>query len=61
MEERIGRIRQIGTDFWEPNARISSKKSKKNPFGSAQSAQSVFPLYRFFPKRKLLELGIKEF
>jgi hypothetical protein len=26
----------------------------KNPFQSAQSAQSVLPLYRFFPKRKLL-------
>jgi hypothetical protein len=54
MGERIGRIRQIRTDFWNPNAQISSKKIKKNPFQSAQSAQSVLPLYRFFPKRKLL-------
>ena len=29
MGERIGRIRQIGTDFGVSNARISSKKSKK--------------------------------
>jgi hypothetical protein len=27
--ERIGRIGQIETDFLDPNARISSKKSKK--------------------------------
>jgi hypothetical protein len=29
MGERIGRIGQIETDFSDPNARISSKKSKK--------------------------------
>jgi hypothetical protein len=29
MGERIGRIGQIETDFLDPNARISSKKSKK--------------------------------
>jgi hypothetical protein len=28
MGERIG---QIETDFWDPNALILSKKSKKNP------------------------------
>jgi hypothetical protein len=54
MGKRIGRIEQIQTDFLDPNARISSKKIKKNPFESAESAQSVFPLYRHFPKRKLL-------
>jgi hypothetical protein len=31
MGERIGRIGQIETDFWDPNALILSKKSKKNP------------------------------
>jgi hypothetical protein len=34
--------------------RFQSKKAKKNPFQSAQSAQSVLPLYRHFPKRQLL-------
>jgi hypothetical protein len=29
MGERMGRIRQIETDFGDPNARISSKKIKK--------------------------------
>jgi hypothetical protein len=41
----LGRLKRI---FFYPNARISSKKIKKNPF---QSAQSVLPLYRHFPKR----------
>jgi hypothetical protein len=54
MGERIGRIGQIETDFLDPNARISSKKIKKNPFGSARSAQSVLPLYLHFPNEKLL-------
>jgi hypothetical protein len=57
MGERIGRIGQIETDFWNPNTRISSTKIKKNPFQSAQSAQSVLPLYRHFPKRKLLMMN----
>jgi hypothetical protein len=43
MGERIGRIRRIRTDFLTPNARILSKKIKKNPFESARSAQSVLP------------------
>jgi hypothetical protein len=30
MGERIGRIRQIKTDFFDLNARILSKKSKKS-------------------------------
>jgi hypothetical protein len=54
MGERIRRIRQIRTDFFYRKARISSKKLKKNPFQSAESAQSVLPLYLHFPKRKLL-------
>jgi hypothetical protein len=37
MEERIGRIRQIETDFFALDL--------KNPCKSAQSAQSVLPLY----------------
>jgi hypothetical protein len=57
MGERIGRIGQIQPDFWDPNARISSKKIKKNPFGSAQSAPSVLPLYRHFPNEKLLPVS----
>jgi hypothetical protein len=55
MEERMGRIGQIETDFLDPNARISSKKIKKNPFGSAPS---VLPLYLHFPKRKLLFITV---
>jgi hypothetical protein len=43
MGERIGRIRQIETDFLNQNVRISSKKIKKNLFQSAKSAQSVLP------------------
>jgi hypothetical protein len=54
MGERIGRIGRIQTDFGDLNARISSKKIKKNPFQSAQSAQSVLPSYRHFPNEKLL-------
>jgi hypothetical protein len=54
MGERIGRIGQIETDFSDPNARISSKKIKKNPFRSARSAQSVLPLYLHFPNEKLM-------
>jgi hypothetical protein len=43
MAKRIGRIGQIQTDFLNPNARILSKKIKKNQCKSAQSAQSVLP------------------
>jgi hypothetical protein len=57
MGERIGRIGRIQTDFGDLNARISSKKIKKNPFQSAQSAQSVLPSYRHFPNEKLLHIG----
>jgi hypothetical protein len=32
MGERIGQIRRIKRIFWDLNARISSKKIKKNPF-----------------------------
>jgi hypothetical protein len=49
MGERIGRIRQIGTDFFDFLLK-SVHLNPKNPFQSAKSAQSVFPLYRFFPK-----------
>jgi hypothetical protein len=59
MGERIERIGQIQTDFFVPNARLLSKKSKKNPFESAQSAQSVLPLYRFVPKRERLLANYK--
>jgi hypothetical protein len=54
MGERMGRIGQIETDFLDPNTRISSKKIKKNPFGSARSAPSVLPSYLPFPNEKLL-------
>jgi hypothetical protein len=54
MGERIGRIWQIETDFLNEMHEFLSKKIKKNPFQSAESAQSVLPLYRHFPKRKLL-------
>jgi hypothetical protein len=43
MGERMGRIRQMKTDFFYSNARILSKKLKKNPFPSAESAPSVLP------------------
>jgi hypothetical protein len=45
--------------FFELNARILSKKIKKNPCQSAESAQSVLPLYRHFPNEKLLAIEIK--
>jgi hypothetical protein len=54
MEERIGRIRQIETDFFYPNARILSKKSKKirldqlnppNPFSNCIAFYSIKILY----------------
>jgi hypothetical protein len=55
MGERIGRIGRIRTDFFlDPNARILSKKIKKNPFQSARSAQSVLPSYLHFSNRKLI-------
>jgi hypothetical protein len=53
MGERIGRIGRIRTDFWDSNARILSKKIKKNPFVSAGSAQSVFPSYHKTTQRGL--------
>jgi hypothetical protein len=48
MGERIERIGRIETDFLIQMHEFSSKKIKKNPFQSAQSAQSVLPLYRHF-------------
>jgi hypothetical protein len=46
MGERIGRIGRIRMDFFWIKCSDSKKKIKKNPFVSAQSAQSVLPLYR---------------
>jgi hypothetical protein len=45
MGERIGRIRQVETDFLLLFCLKSVHLDLKNPFESAQSAQSVLPLY----------------
>jgi hypothetical protein len=45
MGERIGRIGRIRTDFFRTMHGFQTK-IKKNPSLSAQSAQSVLPLYR---------------
>jgi hypothetical protein len=58
MEERIGRIGQICTDFLILMHGFQAE-IKKNPYQSAQSAQSVLPLYRFFQKQKGLLLNNK--
>jgi hypothetical protein len=42
MGERIGRIGQIDTDFFDFLLKIALF-DKKNPYQSAQSAQSVLP------------------
>jgi hypothetical protein len=52
MGERIGRIWQIETDFFDFFAENPYIELKKNLFQSAKSAQSVLPLYRHFLKRK---------
>jgi hypothetical protein len=49
MEERIGRIEQIETDFFDFLLKIRAFGSK-NPFQSAQSAQSVLPFVSLFSK-----------
>jgi hypothetical protein len=54
MGERIGRIRQIETDFFYPNARISSKKIKKKSvsIGSIRPIRS--PIVSFFSKAEIV-------
>ncbi len=58
MGERMGRIRQIPTDFFDSDAHISSKKSKKNPSESAESAPSVLPFVPLFPNTKNLKSNL---
>jgi hypothetical protein len=43
MGERIGRIGRIDTDFSLTHVLEIREKSKKNPYQSARSAQSVLP------------------
>jgi hypothetical protein len=57
MGERIGRIGRIRTDFFFCHfvgifcrVVVSYGMTRKNPFVSARSAQSVLPLYRFLKK-----------
>jgi hypothetical protein len=54
MGERMGRIGQIETDFFLIFLLEISAFESKNPFQSAESAQSVLPLYRPFPNDKRL-------
>jgi hypothetical protein len=53
MGERMGRIGQIETDFFDFCLK-SVHLDPKNPFESARSAPSVLPSYLLFPNEKLL-------
>jgi hypothetical protein len=48
MEERIGRIRQIETDFFCPNARILSKKIKEIRLDLLNPPNPFFHCIAFF-------------